>query len=68
MYMNGEDAFIVKGLTGKRKKEEPNDSQGKKKDHKDLSLKAKASKSNSDTSKKRMNFTLLMMLAEKILM
>ena len=25
-YMNGEDAFTVKGLIGKRKKEEPSDS------------------------------------------
>lgn len=45
-YMNGEDALIVKGLTSKRKKEEASDSQYKKKDGKDHSLKTKSSKSN----------------------
>ena len=34
-YMNGEDALTAKGLTGKRKKEESAELQGKKRDHKD---------------------------------
>ena len=67
-YMNGEDALIVKGLTGKWKKEEPGDSHGKKKDRKDSYSETKASKSSSDTLKKMMNFTPLVMLADKILM
>ena len=67
-YMNGEDAFTVKGLTGKQKKEEPGDSQGKKKDCKDSYSETKASKSSSNTPKKKMNFTPLVMLADKILM
>ena len=33
--MNGEDALIAKGLMGKWKKEEIEESYGKKKDHKD---------------------------------
>ena len=42
-YMNGDDSLTVKELTGKRKKKEPSDSQGKKKDCKDLSSETKAS-------------------------
>ena len=66
--MNREDALTTKGLTGKWKKEEPSDSQGKKKDRKDLSSETKASKSSSDTLKKKMNFTPLVMPVDKILM
>ena len=50
-YMNGDDALTVKGLRGKRKKEEPGDSHGKKKDRKDSYSETKTSKSNSDTPK-----------------
>ena len=67
-YMNGEDALNVKGMTGKLKKEEVSDSQGKKKDRKDHSLETKASKSSLETSKKRLNFTSLVMPVDKILM
>ena len=66
-YMNKEDALTVKGLIGKRKKEEPGDSHGKKKDRKDSYSETKTGKSNSDTPKKKMNFTPLVMLADKIL-
>ena len=45
-YMNGKDALAAKGLMRKRKKEEPSDPQGKKKDRKDHSLESKASKSS----------------------
>ena len=65
--MNGEDALTAKGLTGKRKKDEPGDSYGKK-DRKDSYSETKTSKSSSDTPKRKMNFTLLVMLANKILM
>ena len=65
--MNGEDAFTAKGLTGKQEKEEPGDSHGKKKDCKDSYLETKASKSSPDTLKKKMNFTPLVMPANKIL-
>ena len=67
-YMNGEDALIVKRLIGKQKKAEPGDSHGKKKDHKDSYLETKTSKSSFDTSKKKMNFTLLVMPTDKIVM
>ena len=67
-YMNGEDAHTTKGLTRKRKKEEPGDSHGKKKDRKDSYLETKTSKSSSDTPKKKMNFTPLVMPTDKILM
>ena len=67
-YMNGEDALTAKGLTGKQKKEELGDSHGKKKDHKDSYSETKTSKNSSDTSKKKMKFTPLMMPADKILM
>ena len=53
---------------GKWKKEEPSDYQGKKKDGKDHSLETKASKSSLEVPKKRLNFTLLVMPANKILM
>ena len=67
-YMNGEDALTAKGLARKRKKEEPSDSQGKKKDRKDHSSENKVRKSSLDTPKKRMNFTPLVMPTYKILM
>nr|XP_023896904.1 uncharacterized protein LOC112008797 [Quercus suber] len=67
-YMNGEDALTVKGLMGKWKNEETEESHGKKKDHKDLCSEAKTSKSSPDPSKKKMNFTPLVMPADKILM
>ena len=66
--MKGEDAFTAKRLTGKRKKEENSDSQGKKKDRKDHSLETKASKSSPEVPKKRLNFTPLVTPADKILM
>ena len=49
-YMNGEDALIVKGLTGRRKKEESAEFQGKKRDRKDNLTEAKTSKSGLETS------------------
>ena len=67
-YMNGEDTLTVKGLAGKQKKEEPDDSYGKKKDHKDLYLETKTNKSSSNIPKKKMNFISLVMAANKILM
>ena len=67
-YMNGEDALTAKGLTEKRKKDEPGDSYGKKKNRKNSYLETKTSMSNSDIPKKKMNFTPLVMLADKILM
>ena len=66
--MNGEDALTTKGLIGKRKKEELDDSHGKKKDRKDSYSETKTSKSSSDTPKKKMTFTPLVMPADKILM
>ncbi|XP_075636765.1 uncharacterized protein LOC142609003 [Castanea sativa] len=68
-YMNGEDALTAKGLKGKRKKEESVESQGKKKDRKDNLSEAKASKSGPKaSSKKKLNFTPLLMPVDKILM
>nr|XP_023913993.1 uncharacterized protein LOC112025558 [Quercus suber] len=67
-YINGEDTLTVKGLMGKWKNEETEESHGKKKDHKDLCSEAKTSKSSLDASKKKMNFTPLVMPADKILM
>ena len=67
-YMNGEDALIAKGLARKRKKDESSDSQGKKKDRKDPYSENKANKSSPDSPNKKMNFTLLVMPANKILM
>ena len=66
--MNGKDALTAKGLARKRKKEEPGDSHGKKKDRKDSYSETKTSKSNFDIQKKKMNFTPLVMPADKILM
>ena len=67
--MTREDALTAKGLMGKQKKEERAESQGKKRDHKDNLLDAKASKSGSETSsKKKLNFTHLLMPVDKILM
>ena len=67
--MNGEDALTVKGLTGKRKKDEGVESQSKKKECKDSLMKAKASKSSLEaSSKKKLNFTPLIMPVNKILM
>ena len=67
-YMNGEDALTVKGLTGKWKKEETAESQGKKRDRRDIFTDAKASESSLETlSKKKLNFTPLLMLVNKIL-
>ena len=45
--MNGEDALNAKELTGKRKKEDSIESQGRKRDHKDNLSEAKANKSDS---------------------
>ena len=68
-YMNGEDALTTKGLTSKRKKEERAESQGKKKDRKDNFSEAKVKKSGSEaSSKKKLNFTHLLMPVDKILM
>nr|POE97333.1 hypothetical protein CFP56_49464 [Quercus suber]POE99686.1 hypothetical protein CFP56_19015 [Quercus suber] len=67
-YMNRENALIAKGLTRKWKKDGPGDSHGKKKDCKDSYSKTKNSKSSSDTQKKKMNFTSLVIPANKILM
>ena len=68
-YMNGEDALTVKGLMGKRKKEESAESQRKNRDHKDNLSEANASKSGLETSlKKKLNFTPLLMPVDKILM
>ena len=67
-YMNGKDALTAKGLMGKRKKEETSKSHGKKKDRKDSYSKTKSSKSRPDALKKKMNFTTLVMSADKILM
>ena len=66
--MNGEDALIVKGFMGKRKKEESVESQGKKRDCKDNLSNTKTSKSSLEApSKKKMNLTPLLMLVDKIL-
>ncbi|XP_075663048.1 uncharacterized protein LOC142632553 [Castanea sativa] len=68
-YMNGEDALTAKELTGKQKKEESAESQCKKRDHKDNLIEAKASKSDLEmSSKKKLNFTPLLMPMDKILM
>ena len=67
-YMKGEDALTMKGLMGKWKKEESGDSHGKEKDRKDSYLETKASKSNLEALKKKMNFTPLVMPIDKILM
>ena len=68
-YMNGEDALTAKGLMGKQKKEKNAKSQSKKRDRKDNLLDTKASKSSLKApSKKKLNFTPLLMHVDKILM
>ena len=67
-YMNREDALTVKGLTGKLKKEETAESQGKKRDRKANLTDAKVNKSGLETSsKKKLNFTPLLIPVDKIL-
>ena len=66
--MNGEDALTTKGLTGKQKKDEGAESQSKK-ECKDSHTEAKTSKSSQEaSSKKKLNFTPLIMPVDKILM
>ena len=68
-YMNGEDALTAKGLTNKRKKDEGAESQSKRKECKDNLTETKTSKSSLEaSSKKKLNFTPLMMYVDKILM
>ena len=68
-YMNGEDALTAKGLTEKRKKDEGAESQSKKKERKDNLMEAKTNKSRLEaSSKKKLNFTPLIMPVNKILM
>ena len=68
-YINREDAMTSKGLTGKRKKDEGAKSQIKKKECKDSHVEAKTSKTGLEASlKKKLNFTPLIMLVDKILM
>ena len=67
-YMNREDALSAKGLAGKRKKEEASDSLNKKKDRKDHSSDTKSSKNSPEALMKKLNFTPLVMPADKILM
>ena len=68
-YMNGEDDLTAKGLMGKQKKEDNAKSRAKNRDHKDNLSNTKASKSSpKEPSKKRLNFTPLLMLVDKILM
>ena len=68
-YMNREDALTAKGLTGNWKKEETAESQGKKRDQKDNLTDAKVRKSGLETSsKKKLNFTPLLIPIDKILM
>ena len=67
--MNGEDALTAKELTGKQKKDEGAESQSKKRVRKDSLTEAKASKSSLEaSSKKKLNFTPLIMPIDKILM
>ena len=66
-YMNGEDALTTKGLTGKRKKDKGTESQSKKKERKDNLTEAKTSKSSLEaSSKKKLNFTHLIMPVDKM--
>lgn len=67
-YMNREDALTVKGWMGKWKKEESTDLKSKKRDCKDNSSDNKVSKSSLEASKKKLNFTPLLMPVEKIMM
>ena len=61
--------MTAKGLTDKRKNEENVEYQGKKRDRKDNLTEAKTSKSGSErSSKKKLNFTHLIMPVDKILM
>ena len=63
-YMNGEDT-----LTSKQKKDKGAKSQSKKKERKDSHIEAKTSKSSLEaSSKKKLNFTPLIMPMDKILM
>ena len=67
--MNGEDALTVKELMGKRKKEVNDELQGKKRDRKDNLSDTTTSKSSLEApSKKKLNFTPLLMPMDKILM
>ena len=68
-YMNWEDALTAKGLTGKRKKDKGTESQSKKKERKGSHAEAKTGKCGLEaSSKKKLNFTSLIMPANKILM
>ena len=68
-YMNGEDVQTAKGLMGKRKKDKITESQSKKKERKDNLTEAKTGKSSLEAPlKKKLNFTHLIMLVDKILM
>ena len=68
-YMNGEDVLTAKGLTGKWKKGEGAESQSKKKERKVSLTEAKANESSLEaSSKKKLNFTPLIMPIDKILM
>ena len=65
----GKTHWLQKGLTSKRKKDEGVESQSKKKERKDNLTEAKASKSGLDaSSKKKQNFTPLILPVDKILM
>ena len=67
--MNGEDALTVKELMGKWKKEVNDELQGKKRDRKDNLSDTTTSKSSLEApSKKKLNFTPLLMPMDKILM
>ena len=63
--MNKEDVF---SLTGKQKKDKEADLQIRKKDHKFNPSDSRASKTSLETVKKKLNFTLLLMPVDKILM
>ena len=68
-YMNGEDMQTAKGLMGKWKKDKIIESQSKKKERKDNLMEAKTGKSSLEAPlKKKLNFTHLIMLVDKILM
>ena len=68
-YINVKDSLTTKGLMGKWKKEENVELQGKKKDCIDNLSDTKASKSSPEApSKKKLNFTPLLMPVDKILM
>jgi len=67
-YMNREDALTAKGLAGKQKKDEGAESQSKKEERKDSHTKAKTRKSSQEaSSKKKLNFTPLIIPMDKIL-